>query len=198
VWVLVSCAVVLERRIAEALQRQDFEVALTEAIRGYGPQILGYVRSICRGSEDAGDVFAQFAEELWRALPTFRRNTTLRAFAYRLAWTAAARFYSDAYRRHRERLPTSMASRLAASIQLEHMAAVEREAADLAKLRAELAPEEQTLLVLRLDRDLSWAEIADVLAEDGRAVDQAALRKRFERLKAKIAQKAKDQGLLDG
>jgi len=187
----------LEERIAEALQGRALDVAATEAIRGYGPEILGYLRSTCRSPEDAGDVFSQFAEDLWRALPSFRGATTLRAFAYKIAWHAAARFYADAYRRRRKTMRTSMASKLAASVHVESKVELERDSAQLMKIRAELGPEEQTLLVLRLDRGLPWEEIAEVLAEEGKPADQAALRKRFERLKSKIARMAREQGLLD-
>jgi RNA polymerase sigma-70 factor (ECF subfamily) len=63
--------------------------------------------------------------------------------------------------------------------------------------RARLSPEERALLVLRLDRDLAWREVATVLSADGEPVDEAALRKRFERLKAKLAQLAREEGLLE-
>jgi len=45
------------------------------------------------------------------------------------------------------------------------------------------------------DRDLSWTEIALVLDEDGAGPSEAALRKRFERLKVKLKELAKEEGL---
>jgi RNA polymerase sigma-70 factor (ECF subfamily) len=39
--------------------------------------------------------------------------------------------------------------------------------------------------------------VATVLAEDGEAVDEVALRKRFERLKGKLAELARAEGLLE-
>jgi rhodanese-related sulfurtransferase len=64
----------------------------------------------------------------------------------------------------------------------------------LAAIRAALTPEEQTLLVLRLEREFSWREVAEVLAEDGRPPPEAELRERFERIKEKLGRMAERKG----
>jgi RNA polymerase sigma-70 factor (ECF subfamily) len=185
----------LEDRIASALASKEFDRAATEALRGYGPEILRYSRILCRDPADAGDVFGEFAERFWKALPTFRGAATVRAFAYRLVRNAAADFYSDGYHKRRASMPSSLASRLAASIHSSSKKSLERDAARLATIRALLTPEEQTLLVLRLDRRFSWEEVAEALAADDRAPRADALRKRFERLKSKIGRRAKAFGM---
>ena len=58
---------------------------------------------------------------------------------------------------------------------------------ELEVLRAELTAEDPTLLALRLDQELTWDEVAEVLSVEGRAVDAATLRKRYERIKARLA-----------
>jgi RNA polymerase sigma-70 factor, ECF subfamily len=67
----------------------------------------------------------------------------------------------------------------------------------VAKLRAELDPEDQTLLILRVNRQLPWRDIARIMTDEGDASDDdelkrraAALRKRFERLKEELRAKA--------
>jgi RNA polymerase sigma-70 factor (ECF subfamily) len=79
-------------------------------------------------------------------------------------------------------------------------------------LREQLTPEERELLVLRVDRGLDWREIARVLREqssrssEGAPVDDddaelardaAALRKRFERTKARLRELAERAGMID-
>jgi RNA polymerase sigma-70 factor (ECF subfamily) len=54
------------------------------------------------------------------------------------------------------------------------------------------------MIILRFDRGLSWTEVAQVLAAGGAPVDEAALRKRFERLKKRLRELAIAEGLLDG
>jgi len=186
-----------EEQIAAHLARADVDRAATETIRAYGPEILRYALSLCRDRADADDVFAEFCARVWKALPTFRGATTVRAFAYRIVRNAAADFYSDGYRRRRATLSSGLASRLARSVATSSKAALERDAARLAKIRSLFKEEEETLLLLRIDRGLSWEEIGEVLTADGRAPTPVALRKRFERLKSKIARQAREAGLLE-
>jgi len=65
------------------------------------------------------------------------------------------------------------------------------------ELRAGLTPEEQSLLALRVDQGLEWAEVAAVLAGEGQAPSPAALMKRFERLRERLGKLARERGLLD-
>jgi RNA polymerase sigma-70 factor (ECF subfamily) len=74
---------------------------------------------------------------------------------------------------------------------------VERQRQALDKLRESLEVDDVSLLALRIDQKLSWAEIAEVVSSGGERVEAAALMKRFERLKARLARKAKDQGLIE-
>jgi RNA polymerase sigma-70 factor, ECF subfamily len=67
----------------------------------------------------------------------------------------------------------------------------------LMKLRAALDPEEQALLILRVDKGLAWEDVAEVLRADGEPVALAALRMRFEQLKEKLKRLAREQGLIE-
>jgi RNA polymerase sigma-70 factor (ECF subfamily) len=187
----------VEHSIAESLGRGAHDEAAERAIRGYGPEILGYLNRILGSRGDAADAFSLFAEQLWKGLPGFAARSSLRVWAYQIAWRAALRVRSEAWGKRRERFPTSMASRIAGDVLSRTPAAVEAESAQLAKLRAALDAEEQSLLVLRLDRNLSWREVAEVMAAEGLAVDEVALRKRFERIKAKLADLARADGLVE-
>ena len=44
---------------------------------------------------------------------------------------------------------------------------------------------------------MAWEEIAHVLSASGPPVSAAALRKRYERLKERLARRARDEGLVD-
>jgi RNA polymerase sigma-70 factor (ECF subfamily) len=187
----------VEEQIGAALDRGDLNAAATAILRGYGPQLLGYLCSVLRNEEDASEVFSQFTEDLWRGLAGFRREAPARVWSYRLAWHAAARWLRDPYRQRGRRLETTELSRIADEVRssvLLGRAQARQEGID--RLRAQLTPEEQTLLVLRLDRGLSWREVSLVIGADGEAPDEPALRKRFERLKDKLTQMARDEGLL--
>jgi RNA polymerase sigma-70 factor (ECF subfamily) len=189
----------VEARCLAALDQGDHAGAATLVVREYGPQLLGYLCSVLRSEADAGEVFSMFSEDLWRGLPGFRRECPLRVWCYRLAWHAAARFLRDPFRGRGRRLETTELSRLVESIRSSvFLGRDQARQATLDRLRAGLTPDERALLVLRLDRGLGWAEVALVLTEaQGAPVDEAALRKRFERLKDKLAQRAREEGLLE-
>lgn len=185
---------VIDQEVAALLERGARDEAATAALAALGPAVLGYLASL-HEEDDARDVFSTFAEDLWRGLPGWRREASLRAWAFRLAWHASARWRRDPWRKRGERLPTSAASRLAASIAMSRLPGGRRDA--LRRLRESLEPEERTLLVLRLDQELEWDEVAEVLSADGAPVEAATLRKRFERIKDRLARLAREQGLLE-
>src|SRR5512145_2202469 len=170
----------LDADIRGLLQRGETEPAATRAVEGLGPPIFGYLCSL-HEEDDAKEVFSMWAEDVWRGLASFRGDSTVRTWSYRLAWHASCRFRRDAFRRRREPIATSAASRLAASVASMSGMAPGSRRERLARLRAALAPDEQSLLVLRVDRELEWDEIAEILSEDGEPVSSPALRKRFER-----------------
>ncbi len=188
----------VEDRVAEAVARGDFEAAATAVIQGYGPQILGYLRAVLKDPEEAEDCFAVFAENAWRGLPTWEGRASARAWAYRVAWNAASRIFRDPWHRRRRKLPSSVASTLAAAVMSSGRRDLDRRQDDLEQLRAGLTPDEQSLLVLRVDRELSWREVAVAVAmgEEDDVTARAALRKRFERLREKLARGARARGLL--
>ncbi len=185
----------LEERVLDLLARGDGKEAATVALRTLGPEVLGYLENVLGDRDDARDVLQRFAEDLWKWLPSYRGGS-LRAAAYRIARHAEGRFRREAWRRRRERMRTTMASRIAASIRSPESRLATSPHDRLERLRASLEPEERALLVLRLDRELSWSEVAEVLSSDGDPVDAAAARKRFERVKDKLGKLAREQGLI--
>jgi RNA polymerase sigma-70 factor (ECF subfamily) len=74
----------------------------------------------------------------------------------------------------------------------------------LQALRDELSVDDRTLLILRVDRDLPWDEIARAFLADPEAVadedrlrrEAARLRKRFQLVKGRLAERAREEGLL--
>ena len=187
----------VDERIQAKLTAGDQRGAATEALRAYGPKILGYLTAVLRDEADAADAFSIFAEHLWRGLPSWRGQASLRTWAFKLAWNAALNMKDEAYRRRGRRFETGEASKLAEEIRTKTHLKVERQRQALDSLRAELTEEEQTLLVLRIDQELAWEDIAEVLAVGEERPEPAALRKRYERLKEKLARLARERGLVE-
>jgi len=187
----------VEVRVQAALSAGDHRAAASEAIRGLGPKVLGYLRSILRNDEDAADAFSHFAEDLWRGIPGFRGESSFKTWCYKLAWCAAMHVRSDAWKRLGRRLESGEASRLADEVRTRSVIRDEQQRVGLERLRETLTPEEQTLLFLRLDQELEWNEVAEVLSAWGPKVEAPALRKRYERLKERLVQLVKENGLAE-
>ena len=188
----------LEAEIARLLEANDLPSTATVIMRGYGPAILGYLAALARDEDRAGDVFSQFCEDLWRGLPGFRRDASVRTWVYKLAWHAWLRNERDAYRLHGRPFVTEEMSRLAAAVRSTTALHLRSEAKDaVARLREQLAPAEQSLLVLRIDRGLSWSEVASVMSTPEEHLDSQTVAKRFQRVKERLRKLAEDAGLLE-
>ncbi len=182
-----------EERIRALLASGDMRAAATEAMRAFGPKILGYLRSILRDEADAGDAFSVWAEHLWRGIGSFRGESSFRTWAFKIAYNAALNVRNEAWRRLGRPFEAGEASRLADEIRTKTAAREERQRTRLEEIRARLSAEEQTLLTLRLDQQLSWDDIAEVFSANGEGVDPAALRKRFQRLKDRLADMLREE-----
>lgn len=181
----------LEASIRGACDQERWSDAATLAVKGYGPELLGYLIGMTRNEVDAGDAFALCCESIWLGLPKFRWESTLRTWAYCLARRSFTRLRRDP-RRKREVAYSDALSAAIAQVHTRTATYLRTETKDkVAELRAKLEPDDQTLLILRINRKLPWREIAIVLGEDDDtpAVIQrraASLRKRFERIKIEL------------
>lgn len=171
--------------------------AATLALRGLGPEILAFLQSILRDDDDAMDAFQGFAEHLWKGLVTFRGEASLRTWAYRLAAHAAASLRRESWRRRGQRLLSSEISRITEELRSNSKVREELQRRSLDALRSGLDLEDRTLLILRVDRRMSWQEVASVLSREGAPVEPMALAKRFERLKDRLAEAARREGLVE-
>jgi RNA polymerase sigma-70 factor, ECF subfamily len=100
-----------DERVRQLIEAGDESTAATEALRALGPEILRYLRSVMKNEDDAGEVFSDFAEKVWKGLQHFRGDSSLRTWGYRIAWNAARDYGDDAHRRRGRRLETSEAHR---------------------------------------------------------------------------------------
>ncbi len=184
----------LEHDIRARAEAGEYGDAVTIALRGYGPEVLGYLVAIARNDSDAGDAFSLFCEDVWRGLPRFRWASSFRTWAYTLARHAHFRLGRDPERR---RIKVEIANspelaELAVEVRTTTMLALRTAAkSKMTLLRDKLEPDDRTLLILRIDRRLSWQEIARVMAEEEPSEAEitrtaATLRKRFERVKERL------------
>jgi RNA polymerase sigma-70 factor (ECF subfamily) len=188
--------VAAEDLVQACLRTGDLPGAATVAIRELGPPVARYLRGMLRAEADAADAFSDWAESLWAGIGSFEGRSSFSSWAFRLAFHSALDLTDRAHRKRERRLATAEASVLAADV-LTTAFSHERRRRRLDELRAELAPDDQTLLFLRVDQQLPWDDVAAVLSSSSAPVDSAAVRKRFERLKERLRKLAQERGLLE-
>ena len=198
----------LEAAIRERTERGDTTGAAEVALRGYGREIFEFLAALHHNEDDASEVFSLFAEGVWRGLPRFGWRSSFRTWAYSVARKASLRFRRDARRRAARLGPLPESAHLEALVaevrtQTQSWLQTERKNR-FAALRESLPSEDQALLLLRVDRQLSWIDLARVLHEDdtapleGEALkrEAARLRKRFQLLKEKLYEMGRREGLV--
>jgi RNA polymerase sigma-70 factor, ECF subfamily len=202
---------IIEATVRDVFDQGDYDRAATLVIESFGPEILGFLAARMRSESDAYEVFSEFCEDLWRGLPGFEWRCSVRAWAYTLALRASSRFARAPHRRPGHNVPLSQATavqRLAARTRSRTFPNMPPEAPDrLRALRERLPEEDQALLILRVDKGLSWRELALVLSPaDSHHVasnedldrEAARLRKRFQLIKQKLRDWAAAEGLFTG
>jgi RNA polymerase sigma-70 factor (ECF subfamily) len=170
----------------------------TLAIESYGPDVLGFLAAMLRDQIAAGDAFAQACENLWKALPKFEGRSTLKTWLYTLARNAALKLKAAPY--DRMRVPLSEISEVADRVRSAAYLSSGVQS-KIAEIREELDEDDRAILVLRIDRAMSWNDVARVvegeLAEADVATAAARMRQRFQAIKKIIRDRALASGLLD-
>jgi RNA polymerase sigma-70 factor (ECF subfamily) len=181
--------------------------AITVVLETYGPEILGWLVGILRDADDASDVFSAFCERLWSTFASFHWRCSLRTWTYTIARRVAIDHQRAETRRARHLVPLSASPEVAEVAErvrtttLPGLKTANRQA--ISQLRDQLPPQDRMLLVLRVDRDLSWDDLARVFLErtDPAAAElkreAARLRKRFQLIKQRLLQLGKTAGLLE-
>lgn len=192
-----------EAAIRDRVTAGDVNAAAALAIERYGAELHGYLRALARDDDLAAEAFAVASEQIWANLARFRWEATLRTWAYRLARHALHQLRAAPSRRPLRNLPLSIAPSVELALRSRTAPYQRTTIKDgMRELRESLDADDHELLLLRLDRNMSWKDIARALAEDDDAaaeVDQraAALRKRFERIKERLKQLAIEKGLIE-
>jgi len=194
----------MDAEILALIRASDAHGATAELLKLHGAEVYGYVRSLLKDDDAADEAFAQASENVLLGIAAFRGECSLRTWFYVVARHAALQELKRGSRRRGERI-SIWEKHLAAPVRTATLAYRSTQVKDrVAELRASLSANERELLVLRVDRKLSWDEIALVCAEQAapavEALDlkkaAARHRKQFERVKDKLRELARAAGLL--
>lgn len=192
-----------EDAIRSAHQRGDHQEAVRLGLELYQVEVYSFLCARLRSEADAHDVFSELSEDIWRGITKFEWRASFRTWFYTLARNAAVRFEKNQSHQNRQ----DPLSQVSDPVAVERSRTRPYQRTDVkdrfAALRETLSPEEQSLLVLRIDRKLSWDEVARIMY-DGNEADEdelkrhsTNLRQRFRQLKLRLEEWAKNEGLGD-
>jgi len=191
----------LEARIHALCKAGEYGSAAVLGLEEYGPEIRKLMWVVLKERSRVEDAFGAFSEELLKSLPSFRWQSSFRTWAHGMARNICLQVIRSP--RAREHLMTE--GSLDRQAQRERTETAPWVRTDVKRrfraLQVRLSPHEQKLLALRVDRHLSWEQIARAVsdqplsrAELGKKT--AVLRQQFQRLKARLRELAIDEHLL--
>jgi RNA polymerase sigma-70 factor, ECF subfamily len=192
----------LDKQVRNFVAAGDVGSATTLVLRELGSELLGFLSGVLPDA-DADDVFSELSERLWKSLSGFEGRCSIRTWAYVLARHELGR-YRQGVRRHADRrVPISEFKDIIAFVRTKTRSTLAtHNQRRLTALRDALPIDDRTLLILRVDRDLSWNEIAlafadspETLSAEDRKREAARLRKRFQLLKRRLVAQAREAQL---
>lgn len=179
-----------EFRLVERLRAGD-EAALRELIASYSPRLLPYIRDVVKNHQEAEDVLQLVFWKVWRRIDSFRGESAVSTWIYRIALNAAID-----WRKHKrvERTQCVEDPELFGVPDDGRGPADQASGRDLSSVvRAAMMqlPEKfRTVLLLREIEGLSYEEIAESLH-----IALGTVESRIFRARAKLAKLLKDAGI---
>jgi RNA polymerase sigma-70 factor (ECF subfamily) len=196
----------VESAIRARWDAKDYGKAATLVLESYGAEILGFLAARLRSQSDAAEVFSMFTEDLWNGLPNFQWRCSMRGFCYTIARNAGNRYRVAPANRGDRNVGLSKASHLSKvvdQVRDRTVAYMRTEVkSKMRQLREQLPEDDQTLLILRVDRNLPWRELAIVMSDGADLSDaeldkvSARMRKRFQLAKDRLKELARAEGLI--
>jgi RNA polymerase sigma-70 factor (ECF subfamily) len=170
-------------------ERQAADLLLTRL----SPELRPFLHRLLGDVALADEAHSNTCERLWRGLPTFRWECSLRSWSYIIARREASRCRARHARAGVQQTTLSKADEVAARIESASGTFSTTRRDQLDNVRASLSDEDRDLVVLRVERGLAWKEIAAAFLEDDDSSPEnlsreaARLRQRFRAIRTKIA-----------
>lgn len=192
-----------EKAIRAHCAQGNYELAMEAAWGEYRTEMLHFLLGVMRNQDGAEEVFSAFAEEVWRGLPAFQWKSSFRTWGYKLLRAACFQYmHSPKWREEPASRPLPEEQALSERTATHPWLKTEIKQG-LAALRERLAPEDQVVLQLRINRKMSWSEIARIMEDGDEGLPEgevrrraAALRQQFHRVKEQLRTMAREAGLL--
>ena len=185
---------------------RSFDMEVRELVAGYrvregadlligrlGPELRPFLHRLLGDAALAGEAYSATCERLWRGLPTFRWECSLRSWSYIIARREASRCRERLVRAGEQHTTLSAADGVPVQSRSTSSTLSTTRRDRLENLRASISDEDRDILVMRVERGLQWKEIAvafldeETTEAEAIARESARLRQRFRAIRAGVA-----------
>ncbi|MCF0168031.1 MAG: RNA polymerase sigma factor [Bacteroidales bacterium] len=158
-----------DRQIIELINEDQLRQAFNLIVRQYGERLYWHLRRMVMVHEDADDLLQNVYIDIWNALPTFRGDSSLFTWLYRIATNEALTFL-------KKRRLVNLISFQDESVNVgRHLVAdplFEGDKVQLAvqKAIASLPPKQRTVFTMRYYDELRYEDMAEILGTSAGAL----------------------------
>ena len=151
-----------DKEILELYKAGEREKAFGEIVESYSERLYWHVRRFLCSHEDTDDLLQEIFIKIWSSLPSFRGDSSLYTWIYRIATNESLNFLQKQKIRATLRFE-SMSSKLEEKIDEDN--GVDGNEAQKALMKAvqRLPAKQRTVFIMRWFDDLSYEDISEIL-----------------------------------
>ena len=144
------------------MEQEGYEKLFNQIVKDYSERLYWHVRNMVLSHEDADDLLQEIFIKIWAALPSFRGESQLFTWIYRIATNEALNFLSK--KRVRATLNfESLGSYLADHVESDPYFNGDKAERELSKAIARLPQKQRLVFIMRYFEDLSYEDISSIL-----------------------------------
>ena len=151
-----------DKEILDLYRSGQRELAFKEIVDSYSERLYWHVRRFLCSHEDTDDLLQEIFVKVWSSLPTFRGESQLYTWIYRIATNESLNFLQKQKIRAALRFE-DITSRLDEKIDEDTGVSGDEAQKALMKAMSRLPSKQKTVFIMRWFDDLSYEEISEIL-----------------------------------
>ena len=178
-----------DKEILELYKAGEREKAFGEIVESYSERLYWHVRRLLCSHEDTDDLLQDIFVKIWSSLSTFRGESQLYTWLYRIATNESLNFLQKQKIRAALQFE-SMTSKIEERIDEDTLLDGDQLQRDLMKAIQRLPSKQRTVFIMRWFDDLSYEDISEILGTSVGAL-KASYHFASEKIKAELEKNLK-------
>ena len=166
----------------------DQEKAFNELVEAYSQRLYWHIRSIVLSHEDANDVLQNVLIKIWQGLSTFRGDSQLYTWLYRIATNEVLTFIKRENTQTLETIPEKESQKVTATLIADEYFEGDKLQALLQEAIAQLPPKQRLVFNMRYFEDMKYEDMSKILD-----TSTGALKASYHHAAEKVEQYIKDR-----